>query len=87
MKKKCNCILPERAKVQKQLSQYYSKLFMNDPSMAQLRDQYAIPKNTVKDSGRMSQMNAFLPGAHGYALQNVPEMMLPIPITGLMMNL
>ncbi len=60
---------------------------MNDPSMAQLRDQYAIPKNTVKDSGRMSQMNAFLPGAHGYALQNVPEIMLPIPITGLTMNL
>lgn len=78
---------PERAKVQKQFSQYYSRLFMNDPSMSELRDQYAIPKNTIKDSERMARMNTFLHGVPGFALQKDPEMMLPIPTTGLMMRL
>jgi len=41
-------ISPERAKVQAELAVYYSKIFMNDAEMNQLRDHYAIPKNTVK---------------------------------------
>ena len=41
-------ISPERAKVQAELADYYAKIFMNAPEMAKLRDQYAIPKNTVK---------------------------------------
>ncbi|AHF15302.1 nitric-oxide reductase large subunit [Niabella soli] len=58
---KANAIIisPERAKVHKQLREYYAKLFMGDPSMAKLRDAYAIPVNTIKDSSRMNQMTAF----------------------------
>ena len=41
------------------LAEYYAKIFMDSPEMAKLRDQYAIPKNTVKDAGRMAKMNAF----------------------------
>ncbi|MDE5451019.1 cbb3-type cytochrome c oxidase subunit I, partial [Elizabethkingia meningoseptica] len=52
-------ISPERAKVQRELAVYYKKLFMGDPSMAKLRDAYAIPANTIKDIGRMEKMNAF----------------------------
>ena len=50
---------PERAKVQQELAIYYSKLFMNDPSMSKLRDAYAIPVNTIKNQDRMDDMNAF----------------------------
>lgn len=50
---------PERAKVQKELAEYYTGLFMNDSSLDQLREQYAIPKNTVKSQDRMDKMNAF----------------------------
>lgn len=49
----------ERAKVQAELASYYAKLFMGDPSMEKLRDQYAIAKHTIKDPERMKQMNAF----------------------------
>lgn len=52
-------ISPERAKVWQELGMHYSKLFMNDPELAELRDDYAIPKNTVKDPERMQKMNAF----------------------------
>ena len=43
-------ISPERAKVQAELAKYYAKIFMDDPEMTKLRDQYAIPKNTVNDN-------------------------------------
>lgn len=49
----------ERARVYQALSGYYARLFMDDPQMAQLRDQYAIAANTVKDSTRMAKMSAF----------------------------
>ncbi|WP_312763722.1 nitric-oxide reductase large subunit [Epilithonimonas sp.] len=52
-------ISPERAKVQAELADYYAKIFMNDAEMNQLRDHYAIPKNTVKTEERMAKMNAF----------------------------
>lgn len=38
---------------------YYSGLFMNKPEMASLREAYSIPANSIKDTGRMAQMNAF----------------------------
>ena len=50
---------PERAQVAKELAAYYTKLFMNDPSLDKTRSHYAIPKNAIKDSARMQQMNAF----------------------------
>lgn len=52
-------ISPERAKVYKELGEYYAKLFMNDPSMDELRNSYAIPVNSIKDPKRMDQMSAF----------------------------
>ena len=50
---------PERAQVAKELAAYYTKLFMNDPSLDKTRSHYAIPKNAIKDPARMQQMNAF----------------------------
>ena len=50
---------PERAQVAKELAVYYTKLFMNDPSLDKTRSHYAIPKNAIKDPARMQQMNAF----------------------------
>lgn len=49
----------DRAESFKFLSNYYSGLFMDDPNFSKLRDHYAIPKNTIKDEKRMSQMNTF----------------------------
>ncbi|NAW51910.1 nitric-oxide reductase large subunit [Elizabethkingia argentiflava] len=51
---------PQRATVQQQLANYYSRLFMDDPSMNKLREAYAIPINTIKNRDRMDKMNAFL---------------------------
>lgn len=50
---------PERAQVAKELATYYTKLFMDDPSLSETRTHYAIPKNAIKDPVRMQQMNAF----------------------------
>ncbi len=41
------------------LSSYYSGLFMDNPELDELRDQYAIPKNTIKSKERMDLMNTF----------------------------
>jgi nitric oxide reductase subunit B len=40
-------------------SDYYAKLFMNDPSMAKLRDSYAMMENTIKDPARMKLLGDF----------------------------
>jgi nitric oxide reductase subunit B len=40
-------------------SRHYQGLFMNEPSKESLRKAYSIPANTIKDAGRMHQMNAF----------------------------
>ena len=50
---------PERAQVAQALADYYTKLFMDDPSMEHVRKSYAIPKGAIKDPARMAQMNAF----------------------------
>ncbi|GAA3956098.1 nitric-oxide reductase large subunit [Chitinophaga oryziterrae] len=49
-----------RVKAFQQLSVYYEGLFMTDTAFNTLRNQYAIPFNTVKDTERMRKMNAFL---------------------------
>ncbi len=66
-------ISPERAKVQAQLADYYSKLFMGDPSMAKLRDAYAIQKYTIKDQERMDKMNAFFSWTTWVCITNRPN--------------
>lgn len=43
----------------KSLSVYYTKLFMDDPSMAATRSAYALKTNTIKDPERMHKMTAF----------------------------
>ncbi|HEX2977025.1 MAG TPA: nitric-oxide reductase large subunit [Bacteroidales bacterium] len=40
-------------------SEYYTKLFTNDPQMRELRDNYSIPENSIKDPGRMKQLTCF----------------------------
>jgi nitric oxide reductase subunit B len=40
-------------------SRYYSGLFTNDPSLADLRDSYSIPENSLKDPQRVSYLNSF----------------------------
>ena len=50
---------PERAQVARALADYYTKLFMDDPSMDHVRKSYAIPKGAIKAPARMAQMNAF----------------------------
>lgn len=49
----------ERAQAIAEVSKHYTGLFMNDPSLEELREAYAIPANTVKDPERMRMMNAF----------------------------
>jgi nitric oxide reductase subunit B len=40
-------------------SKFYAGLFTNDPDLADLRDAYAIPENTLKTEERVRLMNAF----------------------------
>lgn len=41
------------------LSNYYTGLFMDSPEFDQLRKDYAIPKNAIKDVEKMRKMSAF----------------------------
>lgn len=66
-------ISPERAGVQKELADYYSKLFMGDASMKEVREAYAIPEGTIKDSVRMSQMHAFFTWSTWVCITNRPD--------------
>lgn len=52
-------ISDERADAVRSISRHYQGLFMDDPSLDELRAAYAIPANTIRDSGRMDLMNAF----------------------------
>nr|WP_297308741.1 nitric-oxide reductase large subunit [uncultured Flavobacterium sp.] len=52
-------ISPLRAKVHEQIADHYRKLFMNDPEMKELREQYAIQTNAIQDEAKMAKMNAF----------------------------
>lgn len=52
-------ISPIRAEAIAYLSNYYKGLFMDDPELDELRSNYAIPKNAIKDEARMRQMSGF----------------------------
>ncbi|MGV3504045.1 MAG: nitric-oxide reductase large subunit [Adhaeribacter sp.] len=49
----------QRAAAIAEVSRYYAELFMDGPAMETYREAYAIPRNSIKDPGRMRQMNAF----------------------------
>jgi nitric oxide reductase subunit B len=48
-----------RAEAIRENFEYYSGLFMDDPALSTVREQYAIPENAVKSQERMHQLNAF----------------------------
>ncbi|UOF01523.1 nitric-oxide reductase large subunit [Bdellovibrio reynosensis] len=52
-------VSPLRAEAIADNSKHYRDLFMDGEAMAQLRDDYAIPKNAIKDPERMAWMNSF----------------------------
>lgn len=52
-------ISPLRAEAFKSLHGHYRGLFMDDPSLAGLRDAYAIPRNAIKDPARAPLLSAF----------------------------
>ncbi|MDF2606408.1 MAG: nitric-oxide reductase subunit [Bacillales bacterium] len=52
-------ISKDRAEAFNYLSNYYDGLFTNDPKFDELRENYAIPVNSIKDKERMEDMNAF----------------------------
>ena len=49
----------DRVKAVNELSAYYTGLFTDDPQFDQLRKDYAIPKNSIKDPERLHKLNAF----------------------------
>ncbi len=49
----------EQVEAFKKVSRHYSGLFMNDPDLADLREAYSIPANSIKDQDRMDKLNAF----------------------------
>ncbi len=49
----------ERAQAVKAVFAHYAGLFGDDPSLARLRDAYAIPTRAIRDPDRMGKMNAF----------------------------
>ncbi|PRY51559.1 nitric oxide reductase NorZ apoprotein [Arcticibacter pallidicorallinus] len=65
-------VSPVRALAFEHLRQYYSALFTDDPAFDQLRDDYAIAKNSIKDPGRLRQMNTFFFWASWACVTNRP---------------
>ncbi|QHN64722.1 nitric-oxide reductase large subunit [Bergeyella cardium] len=64
---------PERAKVAKEVGEYYTKLFMGDPSLKSTRLSYAIQDKAIKDPQRMEQMNAFFAWSTWVCITNRPN--------------
>ncbi|MFM6927233.1 MAG: cbb3-type cytochrome c oxidase subunit I, partial [Bdellovibrio sp.] len=52
-------VSPLRKEAIEAMSTHYRGVFMDEPSLASLREAYAIPANTIRDTERMRQMNAF----------------------------
>ena len=50
----------DRALAMAAVGRHYSGLFRHDPELAQLREDYAMPADTVGDDTRAAQLNAFL---------------------------
>jgi len=65
-------ISEDRAAAIRAISRHYTGLFMNDPALDDLRDAYAIPANSIKDMGRMSEMNTFFFWTSWAAVTNRP---------------
>lgn len=65
-------ISPLRAEAIAAVSAHYTSLFGNDPALAELRDAYAIPANTIKDADRLRMMNAFFFWATWATVTNRP---------------
>lgn len=63
---------PERVLAFNHLSDYYSGLFSDDPKFDELREAYAIPKNSIKDPERLSQINHFFFWASWACVTNRP---------------
>lgn len=63
---------PIRAKAVANLSDYYKGLFMENPELDELRNAYAIPKNSIKDETRMKQMSGFFFWTAWAAVTNRP---------------
>ncbi|TVZ28617.1 nitric oxide reductase subunit B [Gillisia sp. Hel_I_86] len=65
-------ISPIRAKAVEYLNSYYKGLFMENPELDELRNNYAIPKNSIKDETRMRQMTGFFFWASWAAITERP---------------
>lgn len=52
-------ISPLRAEAIEFITNYYTGLFMENSELDELRANYAIPKNSIKDEARMRQMSGF----------------------------
>ncbi|MCU7495440.1 MAG: nitric-oxide reductase large subunit [Ignavibacteria bacterium] len=65
-------ISSERASAVKDISSFYTSLFGNDPRLDELRKDYAIPENTIKDPERQRKMNAFFFWASWACVTNRP---------------
>ncbi len=48
-----------RAEAIKSNSKFYGGLFTNDPALADLRDAYSVPENSIKTEERVRMMNSF----------------------------
>lgn len=48
-----------RAEAYGDISKHYNALFTDDPSMDELREDYAIPANVIKDPERLAKLDAF----------------------------
>ncbi len=66
-------ISPVRADAVRAVSAHYDRLFGNDPSLAGLREAYAIPANSVPDPARRQQMLAFFFWASWSTVTNRPD--------------
>lgn len=66
-------ISPERARVQSKLAEHYRKLFMSDPEMKELREQYALQTGAIQDEEKMAKMNAFFAWSSWVCVTNRPD--------------
>jgi len=66
-------ISPLRAEAIAAVSKHYNSLFGDDPDFSDLRDDYAIPANTIKDPERMDKLNAFFFWASWATATNRPD--------------
>ena len=66
-------VSPLRADAIAAVSQHYDALFGDDSSLAELREAYAIPNNSVGDPGRREKLNAFFFWTSWACVTNRPD--------------